>query len=117
MEEFLIKVTSLVASDIYLSCMLAANCSVVISSRLTGLSRGCIFAHTFGVAITVIDWNELKLYGTMSRAQTLERDKYESFEIPPLFKTLFVLSRNLLLMRNVPIPSYPASAAQGTSHG
>lgn len=40
---------------IYLSCILAASCSDVISSRLTGFSKGCIFAHTFGVAIVLIN--------------------------------------------------------------
>lgn len=87
----LIKINGLVASNIYLSCMLAANCSVVISNKLTGLSRGCIFAHTFGVAITVIDRNELKLYEyNHDVAQTEEeinmrwKEINMSFKIPPL---------------------------------
>jgi len=38
----------------HLSRKFTANCSVVMSNRLTGFSKGCIFAHTLGVAITTM---------------------------------------------------------------
>lgn len=60
----------------YLSSILAASCSDVISRRLTGFSRGCIFAHTFGVAIAFI-----KIYLIEMKLKLYEHNRTKIGEI------------------------------------